>query len=139
MSTVYLYIGDSAQALEQHANTLKYQPDRLVILYPEHRIHPRKQRDVVNEFFCLAEDFKITVFLYSLSTYIVDAFSSYPDQVFVIETTTRGNIVTKNLQHDIITPINNKFIQQNEEPIRYTDSLGTHWAMGFLGGVPLEN
>ncbi|MBX7155136.1 MAG: AAA family ATPase [Candidatus Kapaibacterium sp.] len=111
-------------------------PPRLLLLEePEKGIHPRRLRETLNLIFELAEEKDIQVIMSTHSPYVVDYFSDIPESVFVFEKDEKETIV-KNLQYDVIEPKSKKFHENGEEPIKYTDSLGTYWEMGFLGGVP---
>ncbi len=112
-------------------------PKMLLLEEPEKGIHPRRIREVLDLIFELAEEKDIQVIMTTHSPLVVDRFSDIPESVFVLEKPENETIV-KNLQHDVIEPMNAKFREAGEEPIPYTEALGEHWAMGFLGGVPDE-
>jgi predicted ATPase len=112
-------------------------PKLLLLEEPEKGIHPRRIREVLDLIFELAEEKDIQVIMTTHSPLVVDRFSDMPESVFILEKPENETIV-KNLQRDIIEPMNKKFREAGEEPIPYTEALGEHWAMGFLGGVPNE-
>lgn len=115
------------------------EPPKLLLLEePEKGIHPRKIRETMRLIFELAEEKNIQVILTTHSTDVVDTFADIPEAVYIVE---REGLETKvkNLQRDVIEPHNEQFIAAGEDPIRFTDALGEHWAMGFLGGVPNDN
>ena len=110
-------------------------PQLLLLEEPEKGIHPRRIREVLDLIFELAEEKDIQVIMTTHSPLVVDRFSDIPESVFILEKPENETIV-KNLQRDVIEPMNEKFREAGEEPIPYTEALGEHWAMGFLGGVP---
>lgn len=112
-------------------------PKILLLEEPEKGIHPRRIREVLDLIFELAEEKDIQVIMTTHSPLVVDRFSDIPESVFILEKPENETIV-KNLQRDVIEPMNEKFREAGEEPIPYTEALGEHWAMGFLGGVPNE-
>lgn len=112
-------------------------PKLLLLEEPEKGIHPRRIREVLDLIFELAEEKDIQVIMTTHSPLVVDYFSDTPESVFILEKPENETIV-KNLQRDVIEPMNKKFREAGEEPIPYTEALGEHWAMGFLGGVPYE-
>lgn len=112
-------------------------PKLLLLEEPEKGIHPRRIREVLDLIFELAEEKDVQVIMTTHSPLVVDYFSDTPESVFILEKPENETIV-KNLQRDIIEPMDKKFRDAGEEPIPYTEALGEHWAMGFLGGVPYE-
>jgi predicted ATPase len=110
-------------------------PKLLLLEEPEKGIHPRRIREVMDFIFDLAQEKNIQVIMTTHDTYVVDQFADIPEAVFVFDKK-EGATEVKNLQRDVIDPAN----KQNEEnglpPTHYTQSLGEHWAAGFLGGVP---
>jgi len=110
-------------------------PQLLLLEEPEKGIHPRRIRETMDLIFQLAEEKNIQVILTTHSTAVVDTFADKPEAVCIVERNEQATTV-KNLQHDVIEPHNKQFIEAGEEPIPFTDALGEHWAMGFLGGVP---
>ncbi len=112
------------------------EPPKLLLLEePEKGIHPRRIRETMDLIFELAAEKNIQVILTTHSTAVVDTFADIPEAVYIVERVAQQTIV-KNLQRDVIEPHNEQFKAAGEEPIRFTDALGEHWAMGFLGGVP---
>ncbi len=110
-------------------------PKILLLEEPEKGIHPRRIREVLDLIFELGEEKDIQVIMTTHSPLVVDRFSDIPESVFVLEKPENETIV-KNLQRDVIEPMDAKFRAAGEEPIPYTEALGENWAMGFLGGVP---
>lgn len=112
------------------------EPPRLLLIEePEKGIHPRRIRETMRLIFELAEEKNIQVILTTHSTAVVDTFADMPEAVYIVEREGQETKV-KNLQRDVIEPHEEQFRAAGEEPIRFTDALGEHWAMGFLGGVP---
>lgn len=112
------------------------EPPKLLLLEePEKGIHPRRIRETMDLIFELAAEKNIQVILTTHSTAVVDTFADIPEAVYIVERVAQQTTV-KNLQRDVIEPHNEQFKAAGEEPIRFTDALGEHWAMGFLGGVP---
>ncbi len=115
------------------------EPPKLLLLEePEKGIHPRRIRETMDLIFELAEEKGIQVILTTHSTAVVDTFADIPEAVYIVEREGQETTV-KNLQQDVIEPHNQQFKAAGEEPIPFTDALGEHWAMGFLGGVPDDN
>jgi len=112
------------------------EPPKLLLLEePEKGIHPRRIRETMDLIFELAAEKNIQVILTTHSTAVVDTFADIPEAVYIVERVAQQTIV-KNLQRDVIETHKAQFEAAGEEPIRFTDALGEHWAMGFLGGVP---
>jgi len=113
-------------------------PKILLLEEPEKGIHPRRIAEVMNLIFRLAEDKDIQIILTSHSTQVVDEFQDMPESVFVFDLID-GETKIKNLLTDIIEPDNQKAEQQNYAKLDFSkNSLGEHWAIGFLGGVPAK-
>lgn len=111
-------------------------PPKLIMLEePEKGIHPRRIREVIDYIFQLAEEKGIQIIISSHSTYVVDEFKDIPEAVFVFDKEGAETQI-KNLQTDIIEPSDKKSDEAGLPRINYTKSLGTHWAVGFIGGVP---
>jgi len=110
-------------------------PKLLMLEQLEDGIHPRRIREVMELIFALAERKHIQIILTTHSPIVVDHFSEIPDAVHVAEMQD-GATTVKNLQQDIINPLDTKFKSQQLEPIPFTDSLGEYWVTGFFGGVP---
>jgi len=111
-------------------------PPRLLLLEePEKGIHPRRIREVLDFIFDLSQEKNIQVILTTHDTYVVDQFADIPEAVFVFDKKD-GATEVKNLQKDIIEPANQLNEKNGLPPTHYTQSLGEHWAAGFLGGVP---
>lgn len=110
-------------------------PKMLLLEEPEKGMHPRRLREVLDLVFELAEEKDIQVIMTTHSPLVVDYFSHIPESVFILEKPENETIV-KNLQRDIVEPYNKELEEAGEEPLPYTDALGEHWKMGFLGGVP---
>ncbi len=111
-------------------------PPKLIMLEePEKGIHPRRIHEVIDYIFQLAESKGIQVILSSHSTYVVDEFKDIPEAVFVFDKEGAETKI-KNLQRDVIEPSHAKSEETGTPKINYTRSLGTHWAVGFIGGVP---
>ncbi|MEK6615695.1 MAG: AAA family ATPase [Bacteroidota bacterium] len=115
---------------------IAYQPDppsMLLLEEPETGIHPKRMAEILDFIYRLVENKKIQVIMTSHSPVLVDKFSDSPENVFVFEKDKEGATIVKNLLNDIIIPSDKKL---GKEKIDYTESLGEHWTMGFLGGVP---
>ncbi|MEY2828436.1 MAG: hypothetical protein RIQ33_294 [Bacteroidota bacterium] len=110
-------------------------PKLLMLEEPEKGIHPRRISEVLDYIFLLAEKKDIQVIISSHSVGVVDYFSDMPEAVYVFDKV-NGETQVKNLQTDIIEPKNKNLREQNLPEIKFTESLGEHWSMGFLGGVP---
>ncbi len=110
-------------------------PKLLLLEEPEKGIHPRRIREVIDFIFDLAQEKGIQVIMTTHDTYVVDQFADIPEAVFVFDKK-EGATQVKNLQKDIIEPANQLNEANGLPPTHYTQSLGEHWAAGFLGGVP---
>ncbi len=112
-------------------------PKLLLLEEPEKGIHPRRIHEIMEFIFRLAEDKGVQVILTSHSVHVVDEFASIPEAVYVFEKQADGSALIKNLKKEIIEPSNQRSDENNLPRINYTDSLGEHWAIGLLGGVPV--
>ena len=111
-------------------------PKLLLLEEPEKGIHPRRIKEVIDFIFQLAEDKDIQVIMTTHSERVLDEFEDIPEAVFVFDKDEEGATQVKNLLKDIIEP-SNKLMEENNAPkIKFTDSLGSHWVTGFIGGVP---
>ena len=105
-------------------------PHLLMLEEPEKGIHPRRIKEIIELIFQIAKDKGIRVILTTHSPYVVDEFADVPEGVHIIDKVDKATQV-KNLKRDFIDKEADK-----EDKIDYTSSLGEHWAIGFLGGVP---
>lgn len=111
-------------------------PPILMLEEPETDIHPRRISEIMEFIFILREQHpEISIILTTHHPYVVDHFSDMTDRVWIFDTE-KGESTIKNLQHDVIEPSNEKIKAADMEPIDFSSSLGEHWALGFLGGVP---
>ena len=111
-------------------------PKLLLLEEPEKGIHPRRIREVLDFIFQLAEDKDIQVIMTTHSERVLDEFEDIPEAVFIFDKDEEGATQVKNLLRDIIEP-SNKLMEENNAPkIKFTESLGSHWVTGFIGGVP---
>ena len=113
-------------------------PKVLLLEEPEKGIHPRRIAEVMDLIFRLAEEKDIQIILTSHSTQVVDAFQDIPESVFVFDIE-NGETKIKNLLTDIIEPDNKNAKDKDYPKLDFSKhSLGEHWAIGFLGGVPAK-
>ena len=111
-------------------------PPVLMLEEPETGIHPRRITEIMEYVFKLCEDYQeLSIILTTHHPYVVDHFSDIKDKVWVFDSE-EGESKIRNLERDIIEPANKRLTESNEDVIDYSSSLGEHWAMGFLGGVP---
>jgi predicted ATPase len=111
-------------------------PKLLLLEEPEKGIHPRRIKEVLNFIFQLAEDKDIQVIMTTHSERVLDEFEDIPEAVFIFDKDEEGATQVKNLLKDVIEP-SDKLMEENNVPkIKFTDSLGSHWVTGFIGGVP---
>lgn len=111
-------------------------PKLLLLEEPEKGIHPRRIREVLDFIFQLAEDKDIQVIMTTHSERVLDEFEDIPEAVFIFDKDEEGATQVKNLLKDVIEP-SNKLMEDNDAPkIKFTESLGSHWVTGFIGGVP---
>ena len=111
-------------------------PKLLLLEEPEKGIHPRRIKEVIDFIFQLAEDKDIQVIMTTHSERVLDEFEDIPEAVFIFDKDEEGATQVKNLLRDIIEP-SNKLMEENNVPkIKFTESLGSHWVTGFIGGVP---
>jgi hypothetical protein len=67
---------------------------------------------------------------------VLDEFEDIPEAVFIFDKDEEGATIVKNLLKDVIEP-SDKLMKNNNVPkIKFTESLGSHWITGFIGGVP---
>jgi len=110
-------------------------PKILMIEEPENGIHPRRIKELMDLIFDLAEEKDITIILTTHSTFVVDEFKDNMDAVFIFDMED-GETKIRNLEIDIINENIVKSKNANIPPLNLNGSLGKHWALGFLGGVP---
>jgi predicted ATPase len=111
-------------------------PKLLLLEEPEKGIHPRRIKEVLDFIFQLAEDKDIQVIMTTHSERVLDEFEDIPEAVFIFDKDEEGATQVKNLLKDVIEP-SNKVMEENNAPkIKFTESLGSHWVTGFIGGVP---
>jgi AAA15 family ATPase/GTPase len=111
-------------------------PKLLLLEEPEKGIHPRRIKEVLNFIFQLAEDKDIQVIMTTHSERVLDEFEDIPEAVFIFDKDEEGATQVKNLLKDVIEPSNRKMEEKGLPKIKFTDSLGSHWVTGFIGGVP---
>lgn len=69
---------------------------------------------------------------------MVEEFQDIPESVFVFELH-EGETKVKNLLTDIIEPDNKNAEEKGYPKLDFNKrSLGEHWAIGYLGGVPAK-
>lgn len=105
-------------------------PHLLMLEEPEKGIHPRRIKEIIELIFQIAKDKGIRVILTTHSTYVVDQFTEIPEGVHIVDKIDKSTQV-KNLKRDFIDKEEGR-----EDKIDYLSSLGEHWSIGFLGGVP---
>lgn len=110
-------------------------PKLLMLEEPETAIHPRRIREVLDLIFGLAQENDIQVIMTTHSPLVVDAFAEIPEAIHVVDID-NGETSILNLQYDIIAPAHADCDAKGLPRINYTESLGEHWSIGFLGGVP---
>ncbi|MEA5140611.1 AAA family ATPase [Arcicella rigui] len=111
-------------------------PKLLLLEEPEKGIHPRRIREVIDFIFQLVEEKDIQVIMTTHSERVLDEFEDIPESVFVFDKDEEGATQVKNLLKDIIEPSNIKMESLGLPRIKFTESLGSHWVTGFIGGVP---
>ena len=67
---------------------------------------------------------------------VLDEFEDIPEAVFIFDKDEEGATQVKNLLKDVIEPSDKKMEEKGLPKIKFTDSLGSHWVTGFIGGVP---
>nr|MCU0469722.1 chromosome segregation protein SMC [Arcicella sp.] len=82
------------------------------------------------------EDKDIQVIMTTHSERVLDEFEDIPEAVFIFDKDEEGATQVKNLLKDVIEPSNQKMEAKGLPKIKFTDSLGSHWVTGFIGGVP---
>ncbi|MBB6004312.1 AAA family ATPase [Arcicella rosea] len=111
-------------------------PKLLLLEEPEKGIHPRRIREVIDFIFQLVEEKDIQVIMTTHSERVLDEFEDIPESVIVFDKDEEGATQVKNLLKDIIEPSNIKMESLGLPRIKFTESLGSHWVTGFIGGVP---
>ncbi len=111
-------------------------PKLLLLEEPERGIHPRRIQEVMNFIFQLAQQKDIQVIMTTHHERVVDYFADIPEAVFIFDKDTEGATQVKNLKYDIIEPLDKQYESDGLPKIKFADSLGEHWAAGFMGGVP---
>jgi AAA15 family ATPase/GTPase len=116
-----------------------YQPNppKVIMLEePENGIHPRRITEICNLIWKLAKEKNIQFFITTHSPVLLQYFADTPECVWVFDKED-GVTQIKNLQTDIIEPINAALHQQGvDEGIDFTTNLGENWMMGLIDGVP---
>ncbi len=111
-------------------------PKLLLLEEPEKGIHPRRIKEILDFIFQLAEDKDIQVIMTTHNERVLDEFEDIPEAVFIFDKDEEGATIVKNLLKDVIEP-SDKLMENNNVPkIKFTESLGSHWITGFIGGVP---
>jgi AAA15 family ATPase/GTPase len=110
-------------------------PSLLLLEEPEKGIHPRRIHEVIDYIFELSNNKNIQVIMTTHSPQVVDEFNDIPEAVHVFEME-NGITTIKNLQKDIIDEAHKKSREKKLPEINFSKSLGEHWSLGFLGGVP---
>ena len=105
-------------------------PHLLMLEEPEKGIHPRRIKEIIELIFQIAKDKGIRIILTTHSTYVVDQFTEFPEGVHIVDKIDKSTQV-KNLKRDFLDKEEGR-----EDKIDYLSSLGEHWSIGFLGGVP---
>jgi predicted ATPase len=114
----------------------KNMPGVLMLEEPETGIHPRRISEIMNYIFKLREQYPhLPIIITTHHPYVVDHFSEMTDRVWIFDSV-NGETKIKNLERDVINPSDKRMKEEKMEPIDYTSSLGEHWSLGFLGGVP---
>ena len=111
-------------------------PKLLLLEEPEKGIHPRRIKEILDFIFQLVEDKDIQVIMTTHSERVLDEFEDIPEAVFIFDKDEEGATQVKNLLKDVIEPSNQKMEEKGLPKIKFTDSLGSHWVTGFIGGVP---
>jgi predicted ATPase len=111
-------------------------PKLLLLEEPEKGIHPRRIKEVIDFIFQLTEDKDIQVIMTTHSERVLDEFEDIPEAVFVFDKDEEGATQVKNLLKDVIGPSDKLMDENNVPKIKFTESLGSHWITGFIGGVP---
>lgn len=111
-------------------------PKLLLLEEPEKGIHPRRIREVIDFIFQLVEEKDIQVIMTTHSERVLDEFEDIPESVFVFDKDEEGATQVKNLLKDIIEPSNIEMDAKGLPRLKFTESLGSHWVTGFIGGVP---
>lgn len=111
-------------------------PKLLLLEEPEKGIHPRRIYEVIQFILGLAEEKDIQVVMTTHSPVVLDMFKDMTESVFIFDKDDEGATQVKNLQRDVIEPDEEESKRLGIEPPHYTNSLGSSWTVGFLGGVP---
>lgn len=111
-------------------------PKLLLLEEPEKGIHPRRIKEVIDLIFQLSEEKDIQIILTTHSERALDEFEDIPESVFVFDKDEEGATLIRNLQKDIIEPSNKEMDKKGLPRLKFTESLGSHWITGFIGGVP---
>lgn len=111
-------------------------PKLLLLEEPERGIHPRRIREVMDFIFRLADENDIQIILTTHNEHVLDDFSTRPESVFVFDKDVDGATYVRNLQKDIIEPINQHNREHGLDEIDLTTNLSENWLYGLLGGVP---
>ncbi|AUD03197.1 AAA family ATPase [Spirosoma pollinicola] len=111
-------------------------PKLLLLEEPEKGIHPRRIYEVIQFILGLADDKDIQVIMTTHSPIVLDMFKDMTESVFIFDKDDEGATRVKNLQRDVIEPDEEESKRLGIEPPHYTNSLGSSWTVGFLGGVP---
>ncbi|HNM03512.1 MAG TPA: AAA family ATPase [Leptospiraceae bacterium] len=112
-----------------------YSPPVLLLEEPEKGIHPRRIQEVMDLLFALAEEKKVQIILTTHSTFVLDQFSDFPENISVFEN--HDSVITvKNLKKDVLEKIDADFKEQGYANEDFTEALGENWALGLLGGIP---
>lgn len=105
-------------------------PHLFMLEEPEKGVHPRRIKEIIELIFQIAKDKNIRIILTTHSPFVVDEFADVPEGVHIVDKIDKSTQV-KNLKRDFIDKEEGK-----EDKIDYLSSLGEHWSIGFLGGVP---
>jgi predicted ATPase len=111
-------------------------PKLLLLEEPEKGIHPRRIREVMDFIFRLAEEKDVQIILTTHNEHVLDDFATRPEAVFVFDKDEEGTTYVKNLQREIIEPINEYNKSLGLGCIDLTSNLSENWLYGLLGGVP---
>ncbi len=110
-------------------------PKLLLLEEPESSIHPRRISEVIRLIKDMAHEKDIQVIMTTHSPIVLDQFSDDPESVHIFEME-KGETKIKNLKKDVIDKTNKKFKDKGFSEMDLKDSLGDHWTVGLLGGVP---
>ncbi len=112
-------------------------PQLLLLEEPEKNVHPKRIKEIINYLFKLSDEKNIQVILTTHSPIVVDEFSEMPENIHIFDFI-EGKTLVRNLNDTINKENNNR--SKNRYPILdFTKTtIGEHWVMGFLGGVPID-